>query len=381
MKCFGIIPHRDIFRRVYEHAIQPAARDCGLQCTRAEEEPYTEVVFEKIKEMIAGSQLCVADLTGQNANVMIEVAIALAQSKPVVLVTRGKLEEIPFDIRHHRVIRYVKTDRGLEMLRNEIAKTIKATLKVGGSPTESLRQILVPASLGGQKGPYVVAASPLSYREAFRVGGGWLERPVGTFSDQVGIRGLMQAFGLIYGLDRLPELLNPDDFDDKVLATPMHLYCIASQKANRWTGLMMKKFFHDRQPAWEFRADPDSSNLRNPMVLIYCDGKRHEPVFSVPGGRLVWDFGLVVRGPHPNDSSRLLMVLAGRSSLGTEAACLAATAPSCVEKLVAALRAEKVDPDDHTKAFCAVVSVCAKERKAKLGADPNEFRVEGLRAY
>src|ERR1017187_5010864 len=110
MKCFGIIPHQDPFRRVYERSILPAAKECGLQCTRAEEEPYTEVVFEKIKEMIAGAQLCVADLTGQNANVMIEVAIALSHSKPVVLVTRGKLEEIPFDIRHHRVIRYVKTD-------------------------------------------------------------------------------------------------------------------------------------------------------------------------------------------------------------------------------------------------------------------------------
>lgn len=293
-----------------------------MDCTRAETDHYTGEVFAHIKQTIRNSRLCVADLTGRNPNVMLEVAIALSVNVPVILITQGEFEEIPFDIRHHRVIRYGSSPEQLAHLKAEVAATIRTTLKLGGSPTEYLRQMLTPASLNRPEGPYVVAACPLSYREAFRVGSGWMERPVGTFSDHLGIRGLMQAFGLIYGLDRLPELLNPDDFDDKVLATPMHLYCIASPKANRWTGMMLKRFFESRQPVWEFRPDPESSNLRNPMVLIYRNGRPHEPTYGVPGGRLVWDYGLVVRGPHPNDSGRLLMVLAGRSSLGTEAACL-----------------------------------------------------------
>ena len=359
----------------------PAAKECGLHCSRAEEEPHTEVVFDKVKRMIADSHVCVADLSGQNANVMIEVAVALSHGKPVVFITRGRLTDIPFDIRHHRVIKYANHDHGFRKLKEDVAETVRATLKLGGSPTEFLRKMLVPSSLSLEQGPYVVAASPLSYREAFRIGGGWLNRPIGTFSDHIGIRGLMQAFGLIYGLDRLPDLLDPNDFDDKVLSTPMHLYCIGSPKANRWTGLMMKNFFENCKPAWEFRPDPDSTNLRNPKVTIYREGKPYEPVHSVPGGRLVWDYGLVIRGPHPQEAGRLLMILAGRSYIGNEAACLAATSPACVEKLVVALTAENVDLDDHSKRFCAVVSVAAKERKSRFASDPNEFRVEGVRAY
>jgi hypothetical protein len=381
MKCFAIIPHQDSFREVYRVAISPAAKECGLECSRAEEEFFTGHVIAKIKDLIAESQLCVADITGANANVMFEIAMALSLHKPVMFITQGEFSDVPFDVRDHRVVRYVHSEQGLLELKGNITKTIQTTLRLGGSPMYPLRQMLVPASLSRQDGPYVVAASPLSYREAFRIGGGWLERPVGTFSDQVGIRGLMQAFGSIYAFNRLPELLDPDDFDDKVLSTPMHLYCIGSPKANRWTGMMMKKFFESRSSSWEFRPDPESLELRNPKVLIYREGRPYEPVHSVPGGRLVWDFGLVIRGPHPNDSSRLFMALAGRSSLGTEAACLAATDPSCVEKLGAALQAERVNLDDHTQAFCAVVSISAKERKARLGGDPAQFRVEGIRTY
>ncbi len=85
---------------------------------------------------------------------------------------------------------------------------------------------------GAREVPFVVAVSPLSWREAAKVGGGFkkLRR---TCSDHVGIRGLIQAFGLIFGLDRLPDLLNPGDYVDQVVRdTAANIYCIGSPKAN-----------------------------------------------------------------------------------------------------------------------------------------------------
>jgi hypothetical protein len=387
MTAFVMIPYRDSFQRIYEAAIRPAIEGCGLKSVLAKDEWSPGPIDAQIVGLIKASQVCIADLTGANPNVMYEVALAHSLGKPVILITQGAADSIPFDIRHHRVITYStpeKEEEGkkeIELLSKKLTESLLATLEFKESPIQLLRQMLVPASLGAQEGPYVVAASPLSYREAFRVGGGWIERPVGTYSDHVGIRGLMQAFGLIYGLDRLPHLLNPDDCDDKVLDKPMHLYCIASPKANRWTGKMMERFFENRNPKWEFKPDPESSDLRNPRVLVRVSGKPYEPVNVPTDKRLKWDFGLVIRGPHPLDPSYMLLALAGRSSLGTEAACLAATDPECLQKLIKRLNDKRVSLDDHKQGFCAVVSISSKEQKSNRGADPATFEVETLSVY
>src|SRR5207244_1185197 len=125
-------------------------------------------VITRINELISESSLCIADITGANANVMFEVATAVSLHKPVMFITQGGFAEIPFDIREHRVVTYVYSEAGLRELKDRIAVTIRASLKVGGSPMQALKQMLLPSSLSNSDGPYVVAASPLSYREALR---------------------------------------------------------------------------------------------------------------------------------------------------------------------------------------------------------------------
>jgi hypothetical protein len=70
---------------------------------------------------------------------------------------------------------------------------------------------------------------------------------------------LIQAFGLVFGLKRLPDLLNPGDYVDAVAReNPVNLYCIGSPKANRWTGIMLEDFFQRWKPKLEYKADPKS---------------------------------------------------------------------------------------------------------------------------
>lgn len=381
MKAFVMMPYKEPYEGIYHNVTSRAIEKCGLESVIVKDVAFTGPIADKIHDLITESAICIADLTDANPNVMYEVGIALTLAKPVVFITQGEIRNIPFDIRHHRTVKYETGSVGLEELYSHLLFALSATLEFGDSPTELIRQMLVPSSLGDKDGLYVVAASPLSYREAFRSRGGWRERPLGTYSDHIGIRGLMQSFGLIFGLHRLPELLNPDDFDDDALAVPSHLYSIASPKANRLTGSIMKQFFEKRKPEWEFKPDSESRDLRNPKCLIRLNGEPYRPVNTVGGGRLVWDFGLVIRGPHPIDPNYVFMVLAGRSSRGTEASCLAVTDPECIGKLHKVIKANGMDTDNHKHAFCAVVSVTAIESESRLGPDKASFRIEDFTKY
>lgn len=381
MKIFVMIPYKEPFETIYREIIKPAIERAGLESSLVKEETFAGSIPEKIHELVDDSSICIADLTEFNPNVMYEVGIALTLKKPVVFITQGDLRSIPFDIRHHRVIKYQLGTEDQGQLYDDLIKTIKATIEYGDSPTELIRQILVPSTLGNTDGLYVVAASPLSYREAFRSRGGWKDRPLGTYSDHIGIRGLMQSFGSIFGLNRLPELLDPDDFDNKALNVPSHLYCIASPKANRLSGMIMDLFFEKNEPRWEFKPDPESRDLRNPKLLIRLKGVPYRPVNSMDSNIMVWDFGVVIRGPHPLDPNYMFMVMAGRSARGTEASCLAVTDPACIQKLNRALKENNMNIDNHKDSFCSVVSICAKDKNYRLGPDNATFRVEDLIKY
>lgn len=359
MKVFVMIPYDDTFLDMYNRVIKPTIESNGFTCIISEQEYEPGRIDDQIIKSIKESDFCIADLTESNPNVMYEVAFAHSLGKPVILITKGEIKNIPFDIRHHRTIKYDYSDEGYRILKIKLFESIKSVVKSEENFLVTLKNILVPNSIENQH-DFVVAANPLSYRAAFRARGGWRERPLITYSDHVGIRGLMQSFGLIYGFEVFPELINPDDFDDKVLDEPMNLYTIGSPKANRWTRIMLEKFFSNREPKWDFKPDPESKDISNPKVIIRRNMTKYLPSKTGDSNRLKWDFGIIVRGPHPLDSSFMLMVLAGRSALGTEASCLAVIDPQCIQTLSDRLLFEKINLKNHREIFCAIVSIETK---------------------
>ena len=88
--------------------------------------------------------------------------------------------------------------------------------------------------------------------------------------------------------------------------------------------------------------------------------------FSTPVGnqRGTWereDHGLIVRGPHPKHPKhpgRTVTIMAGPHSLGTGAACLAATKPQLVRKVADKL-ADKSDLSSHDRYFWVLVKATA----------------------
>lgn len=375
MEAFVMIPYDGTFDNVLETAIKPAMAAAGLIPAVVREEVYLGPIFEQIQASINRSKLCLADVTGGNPNVMWEAAYAHALGKPVVFIAQGKPEAIPFDIRHNRCIMYdFSSPASLAELKDSIEQTIRAVLQGEASDLEAIRQIILPKSLNTSSTEFVVASNPLSWRAVAPAAEGFRSQPR-TISDYMGIRGLMRAFGLILGMQGLPELVNPDDFDDAVLKHQMQLYLIGSSKANRWTQILMKEFFIHRQSKWRFECDPASENIRNPKVNITVNRGLYTPLQWVEADRVHKDFGIVLRGPSPYDNSQMVTVLAGRSALGTEAASLAVTDPTCAKKLLREIKHHDIDPEDHRQAFLAVVSIERQGRDADFETVIDRFKV------
>jgi hypothetical protein len=103
--CFVMMPFGAWFDRYYQEIYVPAIKEAGFEPVRADELFTTGSVVEQIWEQIEKAKLLLADLSGKNPNVFYELGLAHAAKKPVVF-TASQVEDVPFDLRHLRVIIY-----------------------------------------------------------------------------------------------------------------------------------------------------------------------------------------------------------------------------------------------------------------------------------
>jgi HEPN domain-containing protein len=124
--CFVMMPFGKRFDEVYRLVIAPAARDNGLTALRADEMAGPGFIMEQIRTAIQQSRLCVADLTGSNANVLYEIGYAQAMGKALVLLAeRGS--RLPFDVAHQRVVFYgPELDLAQEALQGAISVALSS---------------------------------------------------------------------------------------------------------------------------------------------------------------------------------------------------------------------------------------------------------------
>ena len=96
---------------------------------RADELFSTGSVVEQIWEQISKARVLLADLTGKNANVFYELGLSHAAKKPVVF-TAAAVDDVPFDLRHLRVIVYeVREPEWAVKLRKLITEYLRNTIK------------------------------------------------------------------------------------------------------------------------------------------------------------------------------------------------------------------------------------------------------------
>ena len=96
----------------------------NLRAARADRLQNTGLVLEDIWEGIQRAGIVIADVTRMNPNVIYEVGLAHTVSKRVVLLCeRG--QELPFDLRSHRVIFYQTSSEGTKRLTDDLWEALR----------------------------------------------------------------------------------------------------------------------------------------------------------------------------------------------------------------------------------------------------------------
>ena len=123
-----MMPFSAEFSKTYT-VIKAAGNDIGLRCQRADDIWDQPEVIQDVFSLIYRSRVVVCDFTGRNPNVFYEAGIAHTLGKTVIPIVQNA-EDIPFDLRHFRYIKYHDNNEGREALKSELSRKLK--LLVGG---------------------------------------------------------------------------------------------------------------------------------------------------------------------------------------------------------------------------------------------------------
>lgn len=127
-EIFVLTPFEEEFRHLYLDHIKKVAKRLQKEAARADDFFRTGPIIRDIYYGIAESRIVIADCTDKRANVFYEIGLAHALQKPVVLIARS-IEDVPFDLRHNRVILYSFTPRGMRLFEQALTETLKTELE------------------------------------------------------------------------------------------------------------------------------------------------------------------------------------------------------------------------------------------------------------
>lgn len=116
---FVAMPFLEDMEDVYDYGIQTAVRDAGFLCERADLATYTGDVIEWIRRRIKTASYVIADLTGANPNVYLEVGFAWASGVPTILLVQST-DALRFDVRGQRCLVYKRIKDLEKKLRGEL---------------------------------------------------------------------------------------------------------------------------------------------------------------------------------------------------------------------------------------------------------------------
>jgi len=343
--------------------------------------------LQKLHAIINRAALVIADISPQkrrgqrqvlpSENVYYEIGYAAARAKPLIVIGHVKTR-LPYDFGGKELIQYDDSAQGYEKLADGLRQNIEIVLRADARAR--LRTFLAP----GDPSPSLVLADPK--KEPIHPAPGRPQEKR-TFGDNLGIVGLFRAFGLVFGETHVPELITASRAEPETVCGDSNLFLIGFGKVNWFSYEYLEQMQHARYPRLILRPHPGNPYETDPECQFTCSPLKAFPdgiATPLRGSKAVQgdheeDYGVIIRGPKPavthpdtrnpfwqflsdSDRERLsssqtdypqwpgrtVMILAGAHSLGTAAACMAATRSEIIEAIAARLGDVDLSQTDRT---------------------------------
>lgn len=119
----AMMPFDASFNEVHD-SIRQASEGVGLSCRRVDDIWENPAIIQDVVSLIDRSRIVICDCSGRNPNVFYEAGIAHTLGREVILITQNE-NDIPFDLRHLRYIKYLNNTEG----RAELVQALQSRMQ------------------------------------------------------------------------------------------------------------------------------------------------------------------------------------------------------------------------------------------------------------
>lgn len=142
--------------RTFEDIIEPAVKECDVECIRADKVIHSTVIDKPMYEYLLGADLVIADLSTSNANAIYELGVRHALRPYTTIVMAEKGFAFPFDLSHLSILKYEHLGketgfREVMRMRDELKKRV--TVLLDRKETDSPVFVFLPSLLGKDAEP------------------------------------------------------------------------------------------------------------------------------------------------------------------------------------------------------------------------------------
>ena len=121
---FVAMPFKKDMDDIFYYGIQQPVRAAGFLCERVDQDTFIGGILDQVKKKIDTAAVVIAELSGANPNVYLEVGYAWGKGHPTILLAKNE-EELRFDVRDQRCLKYERI-RDLEEILKRKLKELKA---------------------------------------------------------------------------------------------------------------------------------------------------------------------------------------------------------------------------------------------------------------
>jgi len=116
---FVAMPFKKDMYDVFYYGIQQPVHAAGFLCERIDQEAFTGDILDQVKKKIETAAVVIAELTGANPNVYLEIGYAWGKGRPTLLLLKEG-QELRFDVSGQKCLKYESIMNLEEALKKEL---------------------------------------------------------------------------------------------------------------------------------------------------------------------------------------------------------------------------------------------------------------------